>query len=117
MQTIKYLGQLAILCGIYLLSDYAVSLTGLPIPASVLGIVILFSLLCLGIIRVEHVEGTADFLLKHLVFFFVPIVTGLVEWGGVVREYGLTFVVAIVVSSLAALFACARLTLALYREE
>ena len=115
MQTIKYLGQLAILCGIYLLSDAIVSLTGLPIPASVLGIVILFILLCLGIIKEAYVEGMADFLLKHLVFFFIPIVVGLVEWGGVVQEYGLTFVFAIVVSSLVSLFASAWLTLALYR--
>ena len=117
MHACKYLVQLAVLWAIYLLSDYIVSQTGLPIPANVLGVVILFSLLCLGVIKIEHVEGMADFLLKHLVFFFIPIIAGLMEWGGMFKEYGLTLALAIVVSSLAPLFACAWITLALRREK
>ena len=117
MQIIKCLGQLAVLWGIYLLSDYVVALTDCPVPGNVLGVAILFSLLCLGVIKIEQVEGVADFLLKHLVFFFVPIVAGLVEWGGIFQEYGLTLVFAIVASSLASLFACSWITLALRPKE
>jgi len=117
VQTLQYLGQLALLWGIYLISDLLVTLAGLPIPANVLGVVILFSLLCLGVIKLEHVEGMADFLLRHLVFFFIPIIAGLMEWGGMFKEYGLTLALAIVVSSLAPLFACAWITLALRREK
>ena len=105
------------LWGICLLSDALVALTGLPVPANVLGILILFGLLCLGVIRIEQVEGMADFLLRHLMFFFIPIVTGLMEWGGIFREHGPALVLAIVVSSLAALFACALLALASSRKE
>jgi len=117
VQPLKYLGQLAVLWGIYLLSDALVTLTALPVPANVLGIFILFGLLCLGVLRVEQVEGMADFLLKHLVFFFIPIVTGLMEWGGVFLEHGPALACAIVVSSLAALFASAWLALAPTRKE
>jgi holin-like protein len=117
VQTLRYFFQLAILWGIYLLSDLLVSLAALPIPGNVLGVVILFGLLCLGVIKLEQVEGMADFLLKHLVFFFVPIVAGLMEWGGMFKEYGLTLALAIVASSLVTLFACAWITLALRREE
>ena len=117
MQTLRYLVQLALLWAIYLLSDFLVALTGLPIPASVLGIIILFGLLCLGVIKLEQVEGMADFLLKHLVFFFIPIVAGLMEWGGMFKAHGLTLAFAIAVSSLASLFACAWITLALRRKE
>jgi holin-like protein len=117
MQTIKHLCQLAVLWGIYLLSDYIVLLADLPVPTSVLGIIILFGLLCLGVIRIEQVEGMADFLLRHLVFFFIPIVAGLMEWGGMFREHGLTLAFAIVGSSLAVLFVCAWLARVLYREE
>ena len=113
----RYLFQLAVLWGIYLLSDFLVALAGLPIPASVLGIIILFSLLCLGVIKLEQVEGMADFLLKHLVFFFVPIVAGLMEWGGMFKAHGLTLALAIAVSSLATLCVCAWVTLALRRGE
>jgi holin-like protein len=117
VQIIKYLGQLAVLWGIYLFSDALVTLTALPVPANVLGILILFGLLCLGVIRLEQVEGMADFLLKHLVFFFIPIIAGLMEWGGIFREHGPALVSAIVVSSLLPLFVCAWLVLALHRKE
>ena len=105
------------LWGISLLGGYLASLTDLPIPGNVLGVVILFSLLCLGVIKVEQVEGMADFLLKHLVFFFIPIVAGLMEWGTMFREHGPALALTIVASSLATLFVCAWLTLALRRKE
>jgi len=117
VQTIKCLGQLAVLWSIYLLSDYFVALTDSPVPANVLGVAILFSLLCFGVIRIEQVEDVADFLLKHLVFFFIPIVAGLMEWGGMFREHALTLAFAIIVSSLLPLFACAWLALVLRRKE
>jgi len=116
VQPLKYCVQLGILWGISLLGGYLSSLTDLPIPGNVLGVVILFCLLCLGVIKLEQVEGMADFLLKHLVFFFIPIVTGLMEWGGMFREHALALTLAIAVSSLATLFACAWLTLALRRK-
>jgi len=117
VQTLKYCGQLGMLWGISLLGGYLASLTDLPIPGNVLGVVILFSLLCLGVIKVEQVEGMADFLLKHLVFFFIPIVAGLMEWGTMFREHGPALALTIVASSLATLFVCAWLTLALRRKE
>ena len=117
VRALKYCGQLALLWGISLLGDYLASLTDLPIPGNVLGVAILFSLLCLGVIRIEMVENMADFLLKHLVFFFIPIVAGLMEWGGMFREHGPELALAIIVSSLAALFACAWIALALRRKE
>jgi len=114
---LRCLGQLALLWGTYLLSEQLVALTALPVPANVLGVVILFSLLCLGVIKIEQVEGVADFLLRHLVFFFIPIVAGLMEWGGMFREHGPALACAVVVSSLAALFSCAGIALALRRKE
>jgi holin-like protein len=117
VQILKYFGQLAVLWAISLLGGYLASLTALPIPGNVLGVVILFSLLCFGVIKVEHVEGTADFLLKHLVFFFIPIVAGLMEWGGMFREHGLALAFAIVASSLATLLVSAWLPLVLRRKE
>ncbi len=115
-QTIKALGQLAVLWAIYWASNWFVTTTGLPIPASVLGVVLLFLLLLSGIVKLSHVQDAADFLLKHLVFFFVCIAVGLMEWGQVFYDYGLTLLLAIVVSSVVPLLAVGYLTQALHRE-
>ncbi len=109
-QTLKALGQLALLWAIYLGSTWLVGFLGLPIPGNVVGVVLLFSLLCLGVVKLEYVELAADLLLKHLVFFFVPIAVGLMEWGGVFREYGLTLALAIVLSAVLPLLAVGGLT-------
>jgi len=116
-QTLKALGQLAILCAIYQASQWFVTATGLPIPASVLGVVTLFLLLLSGIVKLVHVQDAADFLLKHLVFFFVCIAVGLMEWGQVFYDYGLTLLLAIVISSVVPLLAVGFLPQLLHRER
>jgi holin-like protein len=104
-QTLKALGQLALLWAIYQGSTWLVAFTGLPIPGNVVGVLLLFLLLSLGALKLKHVELAADFLLKHLVFFFVPIAVGLMEWGQVFYDYGLTLLLAIVVSAVLPLLA------------
>jgi holin-like protein len=104
-ETLKALGQLAILWVIYAASTWLAKATGLPIPGNVLGVLILFGLLCLGVIKLEQVQLAADFLLKHLVFFFAAVAVGLMEWGGVFYDYGLILFVAIVLSAVLPLLA------------
>jgi len=114
-QTLKALGQLALLWAIYLGGNWLVAAVGLPIPGNVVGVLALFSLLCLGVVKLSHVEMAADFLLKHLVFFFVPIAVGLMEWGGVFYDYGLVLAAAILVSAVLPLLAVGGLSQLLRR--
>ena len=105
MRIVKYLSQLGILWGIYLIGKWLTEALDLPVPANVVGVVLLFALLCLGVVKLEHVAETADFLLRHLVFFFIPIAVGLMDWGGVFYQYGFVLLAAVVVSSALPLFA------------
>jgi len=98
-QTLKLLAQTVLLVLIYRACDWFVTATGLPIPATVLGVAALFLLLLSGIVRLSHVELAADLLLRHLVFFFVPVAVGLMEWGGVFAEHGVILLAAILVST------------------
>jgi len=116
MQIVTCLGQLGLLWGIYFACNTLVTMTGLPIPANVLGIVVLFSCLCLGVIKMEQVGRVADFLLRHLVFFFIPVAVGLMEWGDVFYKFGLILLAAIVISSIAPFLVVGFLTLRLQRK-
>lgn len=98
--TFKVIAQVALLWLIYWSCNWFVTWSGLPVPANVLGIVILFSLLFFGVIKEEHISDAASFLLKHLVFFFVPVAVGLMQWGEVFYNYGLVLLVAIVTSAI-----------------
>ncbi len=114
---VKSLGQFGVLWGVYFGCARLVDWLGWPIPANVLGVVVLFVLRCLGVVRLEHVEGVADFLLRHLVFSFVPIAVGLMDWGEVFARDGAVLLAAILVSSLLPLLAVGFLTLFLHRAR
>lgn len=95
-----FLGQLAVLIGIYLAGNQVVRLTGLPVPGNVVGVVLLYGLLNVGLVRLEQVQDAADFLLRHLVFFFIPVAVDLMNWGGLFYRYGLMLALAIAVSTI-----------------
>ena len=65
------LKQLGIILGITFASELLYRLLGLPVPASVYGLVILFLALQTGLLRVERVEGAGDFLLACLPVLFI----------------------------------------------
>ena len=100
MRTIwKLLWQTAILTAIFVGCDQLTRLTAIPLPGNVLGVIVLFFLLLTGIIKESHISLSAEFLLRHLVFFFVPIAVGLMQWGSVFYDYGWVLAAAIVGST------------------
>jgi holin-like protein len=53
----------------------------LPIrlPAGVLGIVLVFAVLSLGILRPRHFGKTADFISANMAFFFLPLAVSILQ--------------------------------------
>jgi holin-like protein len=114
---LKTIIQIGIFCFIYWLGTQFVTITGLPIPGNVVGILMLFGLLSLGVVREEHLREATDFFLKHLLFFFVPITLGLVNCLQVFIDYGLILAAAIIVSSFLSLWTVGYLTQLLQRGK
>ncbi|MDR3561381.1 MAG: CidA/LrgA family protein [Negativicutes bacterium] len=113
---IRWLGQLAILYGVYWIGTM-LEATGLPVPGSVLGVVLLFLLLSIGVVKLEYVEEVADYLLKHLMFFFVPVAVGLMTSASVFLENGWILVIAIFVGAAAPCWAVGVITQTLRRRR
>lgn len=87
------------LAAIAWLADYAVTVLDLPVPGNVLGIMVLFLLLSAGVVKERWISEAASFLLRHLVFFFIPVAVGLMNWGEVFYDYGWVLLGAIVGST------------------
>jgi holin-like protein len=77
--------------------------TGLPVPGSVIGMVLLAVGLGIGLVPLAGVERVADWLLEHLGLFFVPPGVGLMLHWGLLRREWLPILVALVVSTFAVL--------------
>lgn len=77
----EYLKQSALIFGFSLLGEALNRLIPLPIPAAVYGLVLLFTALCLKIVKVEQISKVSDFLLTILPILFVsPAVNLLESW-------------------------------------
>lgn len=74
----KYLQQLMIILGAYLLGVIIQTAFNMPIPGTVLGLIILFLGLYSGIIKVEMIEDMCEILISHMSFLFIPAGVGLI---------------------------------------
>lgn len=68
----KILVQMAIFSGVLFVSDVISSFLPLPIPASVIGIILLFLALHTGIIKLAWVEDLGETFIANISFLFVP---------------------------------------------
>ncbi len=75
----KYLKQFAIIITITFIAEVLSFFVPLPVPSGIYGMVILFALLCLKIIKPEQIEGVADFLITIMGVMFVPAGVGILE--------------------------------------
>lgn len=78
----KYLSQFLIIMGFTLTGEALQRIIPLPIPASVYGLALLFTALCLKIVKVDQVKETGTFLTSILSILFVSPAVGIVDdWG------------------------------------
>ena len=78
---------------------WAVDKMALPIPGNLVGMVLLYALLALGIVRLSWFEAAGCFLIKHLAFFFVPITVGLMDAGSLFASRGVGIVLTLAASA------------------
>ena len=82
----KYLSQFLIILGFTLAGEALQRLVPLPIPASVYGLVLLFSALCLKVVKLEQVKQAGTFLTSILSVLFVSPTVGIVDDWGLIRD-------------------------------
>lgn len=49
-----------------------VMLTGVKFPSSIIGMILLCTLLKIGVVKYEKIKGMANFLISNMGFFFIP---------------------------------------------
>lgn len=90
-----FLTQAFIFAVIMLVSNGIAGMLPIPIPASVIGLVLLFTLLCTKVIKLEQVESLGTALTSLIGFLFVPSGISVMNSLGVMQEYGLLIVFVI----------------------
>ena len=75
----KYVKEFTIILGITLVGEWLKYILPMPVPAGVYGLFLLLFLLCTGIVKLEQIETTGNFLLEIMSVMFVPAAVGLIE--------------------------------------
>ena len=96
---LKYLRQLLIILGTYFIGQVIQAVFSLPVPGSVIGLLLLFFALHTGILKVHMIEEVCDFLLNHMAFLLVTAGVGLMTSFGLIRGKLAAFLAVIILST------------------
>ena len=92
--------QCAVLFGCLALGELIVHLTGVKLPSSIIGMLLLACFLKMGWVKLKWVQGLSDFLVANLGFFFVPSGVALMLYFDIIEAQFWPIVIASVVSTL-----------------
>ncbi|AEC51317.1 hypothetical protein PNA2_0400 [Pyrococcus sp. NA2] len=81
---------------------------GVPVPGSVLGMIMLTLSLILGIVKLEWVEKEANFLVRNMSVMFIPPGVGIILYTDILKENAIPLTVALILSFLITLAVTAK---------
>lgn len=113
----KYLSQFLIILGFTLAGEALQRIIPLPIPSSVWGIALLFTALCLKLIKVEQVKETAAFLSSLLPLLFVSPAVKIVEDWALIREDLLGIALVLIATTVLTFAVSGRVAQAFVKKE
>ena len=96
---VKYLRQFGIILAVTCAGEIMKYFIPLPIPGSIYGLILMFVLLLLRVIKVEHVKETGEFLIEIMPLMFIPAGVGLIDSWGELRPILLPVIVLLLVST------------------
>lgn len=92
------IGQVAIFIILAYVMNKFVAAIHLHIPGSILGIILMFFLLQLKLIRLEWVELGANLLLAELLLFFIPSAAGIIQYTNLLYDSGIRILLVVILS-------------------
>ena len=96
MKIIKQIGIIFTVCWGSLVIE---KILPFAFPASVIGMILLLICLMAGILKMEHIQEKADFLLENMAFFFIPAGVSIINYFDVLKNSVIQLIVICVVST------------------
>lgn len=91
--------QVTILFFISIAMNRLAELLHLPVPGSILGIIVIFALLKSKVIKLTWVEQGANLLLAELLLFFVPSAVGVIKYIPLLESDGVRILIVVIAST------------------
>lgn len=101
---VRIIVQIGILNIFYYMGVGIVALLHVPLPGSVIGLLLLALSLHFKIIKVEYIQDGAGFLIGVLTLFFIPATVGVIDYPELVSTTGLLIMLAVIASTLISIY-------------
>ena len=99
MALLRLAFQSVLLYGVFWSASFMVGALHLPLPANLVGLLLLLGLLWSGLIKPSQLDVASGLVSRHLSFFFVPLAVGVMAWGGLLASSGVILGVALLASA------------------
>lgn len=96
---VKGIVQVAALMIFSLGMNKLAGLLHLPVPGSILGIIVMFILLETGILKLKWIEIGASWLLAELLLFFIPAAVGVMKYFPMLQSDGVRILIVVICST------------------
>ncbi|PYF06456.1 CidA/LrgA family protein [Ureibacillus chungkukjangi] len=117
MRIIRTIAQILILYVFYYIGVLIVKVTGLPLPASILGLVLLAVCLKMKWVKVEYIREGAGFLIAFMTLFFIPAIVGIIDYPELLSLEGILLLSTVFVSTLFAILISSKLSEMIEKKE
>lgn len=99
MKNIRIVAQVGLLYLFYVVGDWIQKQLNLPIPGSIVGLLLLFLLLLVKVVPVRWIENGSTSVLAYLPLFFIPATAGIVNHLGIFSGKGLLLILILIIST------------------
>ena len=113
----KYLRQFGIILGVTCAGEVLKYFIPLSVPGSIYGLILMFVLLFTGILKVEHVKETGEFLIEIMPLMFIPAAVGLTESWDKISPIFWKLIIVTAVSTVLVMAISGRVTQFVIRHE
>ena len=99
-KTYNFFQQALTIAIVLFISKIIESFIPFPMPASVIGLVLLFILLCTGVVKLGQVEGVGTALTNNISFLFVPAGISVINSLPILSQHPILILLLIIISTL-----------------
>ena len=96
----KFLKQFGIILVFSFIGELLNHVLPLPVPASIYGIILMFTCLKLGFFPLSEIEETGRFLIEIMPLMFIPAAVGLLEAWDIIRSVWILYLVVTIFSTI-----------------
>jgi len=117
LRVVRIIVQIGILNIYYYMGVGIVSYLHIPLPGSVVGLLLLALSLIFKIMKVEYIQDGAGFLIGILTLFFIPATVGVIDYPELMSITGLLIILAVIASTLISIYVTGLLTQIIEKKE